>query len=182
MKNRKGESSPAVDTWVTRSSITPQRDGPQAGSLGQHSAASLRCRAVNLMRVGRRSKDHRPGDNGEKRGLDGMNPVFRKSRPDAEASPKAMADAHRRHAPRGRPVCPGHQPNDPKTASSGGGQANKPTRSSGPAPSPSEKWPVKKLTGIRSPIERSNLDNRMSASGSPASNHRTVRRMSAAKL
>jgi len=33
-ENRKGDSSPAVDTWVTRSSITPQRDGPQAGSLG----------------------------------------------------------------------------------------------------------------------------------------------------
>jgi len=34
VKNRKGDSSPAVDMWVTRSSITPQRDGPQAGSLG----------------------------------------------------------------------------------------------------------------------------------------------------
>jgi len=33
-ENRKGDSSPAVDLWVTRSSITPQRDGPQAGSLG----------------------------------------------------------------------------------------------------------------------------------------------------
>ena len=178
VKNRKGESSAAVDTWVTRGSTTPQRDGPEAGGLGQHSAASLRCRARNLMRVGRGLKDPRPGDNGEESDPREAEPRVRPlPGPGTEASPKAKADARRRHAPRGRPVASKASTERLKTANSGGGQANMPTRSSGPAPSPSEKSPVEKSTA-----ERSRSDNRRSARDGPASNDRTVRRMSAAKL